>query len=196
MKDDETLCDWARRAASGDQGAATQLVEAIQDDLYRLALCMLGHPQDAEDAMQEILLIIITHLGSFRGESAFSTWAWRVASNHLLRVRKGRRETLSFESLGGILNDGLSHPEVAPPEAEENLFAEEIRLRCTQGMLLCLDRELRIAYLLADIFGLDGAELFRAAEIFRDTPDYAAPPTFVERIRQLLDSGRLELLKN
>ncbi len=60
---------------------------------------MLYHPFDAEDASQEILLKIITHLGTFRGESAFSTWMYRVAANHLLTIRKRRaeNEAMSFE---------------------------------------------------------------------------------------------------
>ena len=54
-----------------------------QDRVYRLALRMLGHPQDAEDAAQEILVIVQPRLGSFRGESAFSTWVWRIAARPL-----------------------------------------------------------------------------------------------------------------
>ena len=47
----------------------------MRNQIYSLALRMLWHPADAEDATQEILIRIVTHLGSFRGESAFSTWS-------------------------------------------------------------------------------------------------------------------------
>jgi hypothetical protein len=77
LSDDTQLEAWARAAAAGDRAAAERVLEAIQDRVFRLALRMLGHPQDAEDATQEILVVVLTHLGSFRGESALGTWVWR-----------------------------------------------------------------------------------------------------------------------
>ncbi|HEX6049918.1 MAG TPA: sigma factor, partial [Gemmatimonadaceae bacterium] len=73
----------AVRARDGDGAALTALVEGIQDSVYRLSLRMLWHPQDAEDAAQDILFKIVTSISTFRGESSFRTWALRVASNHL-----------------------------------------------------------------------------------------------------------------
>ena len=67
------LTERARAAASGDKSAARDVIDAVLDDVYELALRMLGHPADAEDAAQEIAIIVLTHLGSFRGESAFTT---------------------------------------------------------------------------------------------------------------------------
>jgi RNA polymerase sigma factor (sigma-70 family) len=118
---------------------------------------MLGHPADAEDAAQEILVIVVTHLGAFRGESSVKTWVWRIAANHLVRVKRGRRETATLDVLDDRLRTGLR---LASPEAdpESEALAGELRLRCTQAMLLGLDRELRIAYLLGDIVGLSGEE--------------------------------------
>src|SRR3972149_7555755 len=89
-------------AKEGDKKALAELVLQIQDKIYGLALRMLYNPSDAEDASQEILLKIITHLGTFRGESSFSTWMYRVAANHLLTMRKRRAElrAVSFEEYG------------------------------------------------------------------------------------------------
>ena len=86
-------------AKEGDKKALEELVLQIQDKIYGLALRMLYDPSDAEDASQEILLKIVTHLGTFRGESSFSTWMYRVAANHLLTMRRHRAErtALSFE---------------------------------------------------------------------------------------------------
>ena len=50
----------------------------IQPGIYKLAVHVLGHRDDAADATQEILLKVVTHLAGFRGESAFSTWVWRL----------------------------------------------------------------------------------------------------------------------
>ena len=118
---------------------------------------MLWHPADAEDATQEILVRIVTHLGSFRGESAFTTWVYRVASNYLLTTRKRRaeREELTFERFAEQLDEGLA-PDVPGPaaEVENRLLVEEVKLGCSQGMLLCLDRDHRLAYILGDVFGV------------------------------------------
>src|SRR5260221_13522873 len=139
---EEQLLSWARAAASGDRAAAHEILGAIQDDVYRLALRMLGHPQDAEDAAQEILVIVLTHLGSFKGESAFTTWVWKIAARRLAEVKRGRREADSFEELEDRLQSLRQEPSSSGQvsEAEAAVFAHEVRLRCTQAMLLGLDR--------------------------------------------------------
>ncbi len=150
----ETL---AERAANGDSAALTAVVERIQDDVYRLSLRMLWHPQDAEDATQEILLKVVTSVSTFRGESSFRTWALRVATNHLLNVRRGRVEEqrLTFEAFGKDLGDGLADPPAALADSpDQALLEQEVKIGCTQAMLLCLDRDERIAYVLGDVFEL------------------------------------------
>ena len=59
----------ARRASEGDRGALSELVREIQHPMYRLALRFLGNPDDAQDACQEILIRIVTRLGTFEGRS-------------------------------------------------------------------------------------------------------------------------------
>src|ERR1043165_4448351 len=162
---DDELVARVRAAAAGDAEAGRGVVEAVQDRVYRLALRMLGHPADAEDAAQEILVIVGTHLGAFRGESAFMTWVWRIAANHLGRVRRGRREVLAFEVLGERLRTGLGEEQSDADDPEALLLTREVRLRCTEAMILCLDRDLRIAYLLGDIFELSGQEAAAVLEI-------------------------------
>jgi RNA polymerase sigma factor (sigma-70 family) len=165
--DIETLVSMAKE---GDQKALEELVFQIQDKIYGLALRMLYHPSDAEDASQEILLRIITHLGTFRGESSFSTWMYRVAANHLLSMRKRRAEltAVSFEEYeeGCDLKSAEDWRELES-EPLQNLFVEEIRISCLQGLLLCLDRDHRLTYLLADIFDVDGEQ---GAAILEITP--------------------------
>jgi RNA polymerase sigma factor (sigma-70 family) len=76
---ERTVEELARRAAAGDSTALSRLVEEVQHPIYRLALRFLGHPEDAKDASQEILIRLITRLGSFEGRSQFMTWAYSVA---------------------------------------------------------------------------------------------------------------------
>lgn len=145
------------QAKQGDRTALEAVVERIRHRVYNLAIRMLWHPADAEDATQEILIRIITHLGSFRGESVFTTWVYRVASNYLLTTRKRRaeREELTFERFAEQLDAGLAPAAPGPAsEIEQRLLVEEVKLGCTQGMLLCLDRNHRLAYILGDVFGL------------------------------------------
>src|SRR5687768_1638798 len=136
------------RAQEGDRAALEAVIASVRDRIYNLALRMLWHPADAEDATQEILIRVITHLGQFRGESAFTTWVYRVAANMLLTTRKRRAELpeLTFEGFGRDLDDGLSPATEGPEdEVERRQLVEEVKLGCSLGMLLCLDRDHRLA---------------------------------------------------
>jgi RNA polymerase sigma factor, sigma-70 family len=90
--DDGELRQLAARAAEGDSAALERVLASVSDSIYQLALRMLWHPEDAEDAAQEALIKIMTRIGSYRGEAAFATWAYRVAANHILNFRKSRGE--------------------------------------------------------------------------------------------------------
>jgi RNA polymerase sigma factor (sigma-70 family) len=141
-------------AQAGDSKALADLVQAIADDVYRLALRMLWHPQDAEDASQEALVRIVTRIASFRGEASFRTWSYRVAVNHFLNVRQSRveRERLTFDAFAQQLLEGLEADPAEQPDSR--ILAEEVKLGCTLAMLLCLDRGQRIAYILGEVFQL------------------------------------------
>ena len=151
-------------AQQGNKAALEYLVQQLQPKIYGLAVKMLWHPDDAKDATQEILLRIVTHIGSFRGESRFFTWAYRVAANHINNWRKScvESEGLTFESFGRELEEGLAAHVVRPDEA---LLFQEIRVGCTLGMLLCLDRPHRLAYILGEILEMDGDEASSILEI-------------------------------
>lgn len=156
--DDSELRELAQAAGRGDARALEGVLAALRDDIYRLALRMLWHPQDAEDATQEVLIRIMTRIGSYRGEAALRTWAYRVAANHILNWRQSRveRENLDFQRFAAQLHDGLEDPDPETPDS--NLLAEEIKLGCTLGMLLCLDRDHRLAYVLTDVLHVSGQD--------------------------------------
>ncbi len=154
----ETLVEQAKE---GSEAALESLVRQIQTQVYNLALRMLWQPSDAEDATQEILIKVITHLSQFRGESSFTTWVYRVATNHLLTTRKRRAELreLTFEQLGNTLDLGLQLTTGSSEErVEQQILIDETLLSCTLAMLLCLDREHRLAYLLNEVFEVSGEE--------------------------------------
>jgi RNA polymerase sigma factor (sigma-70 family) len=267
-------------AKEGDQEALTEILLEIKDRVFGLALRMLGNPPDAEDAAQEILIKVTTHLSTFRQESAFTTWVYRIAANHLLSARKRRVERIysNFDDFADEIDRGLAArwPK-SLPEAEMKLRVEEMMISCTQGMLLCLDRDHRLAYILGEIFEVSSEqggyilditpaafrkrlsrgrkrlhdfmgkhcglirstnpctcekqvlhnalqdsgkapvrtfstypckgrhdpqimerlqefdELERVAVLFRNHPEYSAPQTFVDNLRDLMLSGHFEL---
>jgi RNA polymerase sigma factor (sigma-70 family) len=164
-----TLEELARRAAAGDSAALSRLVEEVQHPVYRLALRFLGHPEDAKDASQEILVRLITHLGSFEGRSQFMTWAYSVAVRQLMRTRKRQLESVvkGAEAYAAALDQGLADRDFTAEEAEYRLLSAEVRIGCTYGMLLCLSRPLRASYILGDAMAMPDIV---AAEICGITP--------------------------
>jgi len=160
----------ARRAAEGDRDALTELVREIQHPMYRLALRFLGNPDDAQDACQEILIRVVTRLGTFEGRSKFSTWVYTVAVRSLLRTRKRMYESAvrGAEEYAAALDAGMGEFDPTLEEAEYRLLSEEVRISCTYGMLLCLPRAQRAAYLLADVLGLTDAEGADVLDCSRD----------------------------
>jgi RNA polymerase sigma factor (sigma-70 family) len=170
---DLDLDELARRAADGDREALSALVHGLQHPMYRLALRFLGHPQDAQDATQEILIRIVTHLGSFEGRSKFTTWAYTVATRSLMRTKKRFVESSvqGPDQFAVFLDAGLGDIDPTLDETEYRLLCDEVRISCTYGMLLCVPRDQRAAYLLADVIGLtdiEGAEVLECSrEAFR-----------------------------
>jgi len=175
-------------AVGGDQRALEQLLRAVVDDVRRIAQRMLWHPQDAEDATQEILVKVATRLSTFRGDARLTTWVHRIAVNHLLTTRRRRAEdpTLTFAAFGEDLACDLDAA-YDPRGVDDDLLAQEVMVGCTQGMLLCLDREHRMAYVLGEVLEFSSDEAADVCGIapaaFRKRLQRAR-----ERIRQFMES--------
>lgn len=148
----------ARRAVGGERSALEALISGVQGNIYGLALRMLCNREDAEDATQEILVRMVTRLSQFDGRSRLTTWAYRIAVNYILDVRKSAVERLhlSFERFAEDLAGGMGLE--APAESEHSLLVEEVKVACTLGMLQCLDRPHRLAYVLGEILEMTGPE--------------------------------------
>lgn len=159
--------DLARQALDGDRDAVEQLVRDLQGDVYGLSLRMLWNREDAEDATQEILVRAVTRLAQFDFRSKLKTWVYRIAVNYILDVKKSavERLQLTFEGFAGDLAEGLSSD--GPTDAEQSFLTEEVKVGCTLGMLQCLDRPHRLAYVFGEIFDLPGPE---AADVLGIAP--------------------------
>lgn len=84
----EELQNLIQKASAGDKSSLETVLLSVRDLVFNLSLRMLGSFPDAEDATQDILLKVMTHLSSFKGESSFSTWVFRIAINHLKNYKK------------------------------------------------------------------------------------------------------------
>lgn len=159
------------QAVAGDKNALESLAAGVQDMVFSLSLRMLGTFADAEDATQDILLKMITHLSSFRGDSAFTTWVFRIAVNHLKNYQKHRFAhcPLSFEHYGDDIENGNIRdvPDLTQ-NVDRNLLAEELKLSCTNVMLQCLDPESRCIFILGTMFRLDSR---MAGEVLDMSPE-------------------------
>ncbi len=167
----EKLLDLIQKATAGDKKALEIVLVSVQDLIFNLSLRMLGTFPDAEDATQDILLKIITHLSSFKGDSAFSTWVFRIASNHLKNYQKHMfaKFPLSFAFYGeDIENANIRDVPDLTQDVERSILAEELKLSCTNVMLQCLDAESRCIFILGTMFKLDSRI---AGDILGITPE-------------------------
>ena len=159
------------RATAGDKAALETLIVNVQDLIFNLSLRMLGSFPDAEDAAQDIILKIITHLSTFKKESAFSTWVFRIAVNHLIDYKKHMfaKYPLSFEYYGNDIEHAHIHelPDLTQ-NVEKSILAEELKLSCTNVMLQCLDTESRCIFILGTMFKIDSRI---AGDILDMTPE-------------------------
>ncbi len=170
-KTNEELQALVNKATAGDKKALETLVVGVQDIVFNLSLRMLGTFADAEDATQDILLKMITHLSSFRGDSSFTTWVFSIAANHLKNYKKHMfaRYPLSFEYYGDDIENGKVQdvPDLTQ-NVEKDVLAEELKMSCTNVMLQCLDTESRCIFILGTMFKIDSRI---AGDILEMTPE-------------------------
>ncbi len=167
----EELLELIQKATAGDKPSLETVICSVQDLVFNLSLRMLGTFPDAEDASQDILLKVMTHLSSFKGESSFSTWVFRIAVNHLKDYKKHMfaRFPLSFEFYGDdIQNAGTEDVPDLTQNVEQAILAEELKLSCTNVMLQCLDTESRCIFILGTMFRVDSRI---AGDILKITPE-------------------------
>ena len=98
------------RAQSGDTGAFAQLYEGVYQDLYRFALYVLKHPQDAQDVVSDTVTDAFAQIGELRKTEAFRAWIFRILSNKCKRKLKEyatRPEELTPELLEHLGKSGM-----------------------------------------------------------------------------------------
>ncbi|OZM79237.1 hypothetical protein CFP66_26060 [Pseudonocardia sp. MH-G8] len=140
------------RAQEGDVRAFEALARRHQAALYRLAVRVMGDPGEAEDALQEALLDAWRRIGGFRGDSAFSTWMYRVVTNRCLGMLR-RRRPLPVERVEEAVDEAVARDS---PERSAEVDAGMAALgRAVQG----LRDELRVCWVLRELEGLGYVEI-------------------------------------
>jgi RNA polymerase sigma-70 factor (ECF subfamily) len=141
--------DLLERCRRGEPEAFAELVDRTYRQVYTLAYRLVGDRHEAEDVAQDSYLRVHRSLGTFRGESSFRTWLFRIvanaAMNHLRR--RGR-----FGDLGDEADDVLVLAE--PPPRESDVDADELR-----RVLATLTDAQRVVVLMKDAYGFSSREI-------------------------------------
>src|SRR5215470_7149331 len=113
---DPTDAELVEKAKGGNRAALEKLVLRHQAWIYNIAVRMVFQPADAEEVTQEVLVKAITKLSTFKGESKFRTWLYRIAANHVLNMKRRSAETktLTFTDYGAAIN-GTPDAELPDP---------------------------------------------------------------------------------
>lgn len=152
--------DLVRAAQRGDKRAFAQLVEKYEARVYNLARKMMRDPQDAEDVLQETFISVFRHLNDFQGDSSFSTWLYRIATNAaLMKLRARKPPALSLDEPVEANGDELMPRQIVDwgITPEEAVLNDEIRAQM-DAAVAALPESLRAVFILRDIEGLSVQE--------------------------------------
>jgi len=148
----------------GDPSATEHLVAAYGDRAYRLASGIAGSAQDAEEVVQDAFWTVIRKIDTFRGESAFGSWFYRIVANaayQKLRYRPGRRNEISLEEVLPVFHENGQHSEPIADwsrSVDDPSHQTELRMVLTAA-LDELPPDYRTAFVLHDVEGLSNLEV-------------------------------------
>jgi len=187
MSEPRSDLDLVAGARAGRRDDFAELVRRHHPAILGLCVSMLGDREEADDAAQEAFLKAYRSLGRFQGDSAFSTWVYRIASNHCLdRLRKRARE--KSDSLEALLEAGGDAAEAALGQAPSGAQALE-DAELVERALSALPPDYRLILVLRETQGLDYRELTQALDCSLD-----AVKTRLKRARRQLEQNLRHLL--
>lgn len=164
---DAALVESLRR---GDEGAPEVLVTTFGDRVYRLAVRITGSEQDAEEVVQDALWTAARKIDTFKGESAFGSWLYRITANaayQKLRSRHGKRQEISWEDLLPAFDESGRRGDVErdwSARTDGPAMQAEMRSMLDQAVAE-LPPDYRTAFILHDVEGLSNPEIAQALKI-------------------------------
>ena len=189
-----TDADVVRLAQEGDAVAFERVYRLHSRRVYSLCLRMVGDPTEAEDLTQDVFLHLFRKIGTFRGESAFSTWLHRMAVNIvLMRLRRKRIAKISLDSITNPGEESDTQPkEFGCPDLRLNGVIDRITL---QAAINELAPGYRAIFILHDVQGFKHSEI---AEIFGCSVGNSKSQLHKARtqLRQLLQQSNLEIARD
>jgi RNA polymerase sigma-70 factor, ECF subfamily len=147
-----------------DPAATETLVERFGDRVYRLALRITGSNEDAEEAAQDALWTAARKIQTFKGESAFGSWLYRIAANaayQKLRTRKSKSAEIALEEVLPLLDNQGRHFEPMDDwssRVDENALQGELR-EVLEEAIDGLPPDYRTALVLHDVEGLSNPDI-------------------------------------
>jgi RNA polymerase sigma-70 factor (ECF subfamily) len=165
--DDTSLVRDARR---GDAQAFRALVERYQRRVYQLALGMVKDPDEAMDITQETFVRVHRYLPSFKGDSSFFTWTYRIATNLCLDSarRRGRSERVEMDESDAEIEARMDPPSAALAGPQRAALNAELKAKIDEA-LASLSENHRAILLLREVEGLSYEELAHALGIRKGT---------------------------
>src|SRR5262245_3607403 len=157
MRDDNALL---HRLKAGDERAVGELVDTFGQRIYQLAFRYLRNREDAEEVTQDVLFKVIRKVSAFRGDSALSSWIYRITFNTAMsRLRTAKHQTLPSDAPVTIDGDRRVKREPADSSelADERVFRAELRRRVLRA-ILALPVIYRAPVVLRDLQGLSTEE--------------------------------------
>ena len=153
-----TDADVVRLAQRGDANAFERVYRLHSRKIYNLCLRMVGNPTEAEDLTQDVFLQLLRKIGSFRGESAFSTWLHRMSVNiFLIRFRRKPIAQTSLETITNPEEESNTSPqEFGGPDLRLNGVIDRITLRAAINELAPGSRAM---FILHDVQGFKHDEI-------------------------------------
>ena len=154
----------------GEPQAMEQLVETFADRVYRLTLRITGSKEDAEEATQDTLWTVGRKIDTFKGDSAFGSWLYRIAANAAymkLRARKSKAVEISLDEVLPPVDEGGLHFEPMDdwsPRVDERAINGELR-ELLDTAIAELPADYRMALVLHDVEGMSNPDVAEALGI-------------------------------
>ncbi|MBU6161269.1 MAG: sigma-70 family RNA polymerase sigma factor [Myxococcales bacterium] len=154
-----------------DEAAFARMVREYQDRVFALVFRMLGDRAEAEDVSQEVFVTVFKAIDSFRGDSQFSTWLFRIAANHCRnRLRYlSRRNYHRGQSLDEM-HEGEYPVQLSEQVPQPDRILEGAQLEKTiQDALNALDEDQRLIVVLRDLEHLSYGEIAQILDVAEGT---------------------------